>query len=76
MGSMERGWGIGFWDPIFVRFLNDWEMDEAVRFLSWLGQKKLCEDFEDMPRWTKTKNGDFMIKAMYKALGMQLGENF
>ena len=37
--------GVGHWDPIFFRHLNDWEIDEAERLFSLLDSKKLCVDY-------------------------------
>ena len=59
--------GGGFWDPIFIRHLNDWEVGEAVRLLSWLGPKKLYVEIDDMPRGWRQRMMFFSIKA-YKVL--------
>ena len=62
--------GVGFWDSIFIRYLNDWEVDEVGRPLLWLGPKKLCVVLGDKPRWMEAKSGDFSTKAMYM-VGME-----
>ena len=44
----ESDFGVGGWSPTFLRFLNDWEIREMVRFLQILHdqisgqQKKIC----------------------------------
>lgn len=72
-GCLERDWGWGFWDPIFIKHPNDWEVRKVVRLPSWPDSKKLCR-IDGMPQCTETKNGIFLyslpfsIKVMYKVL--------
>ena len=56
--------GVGLWDPIFIRHLNDWEVGEVKRIFLRLGSKKLYEELDDKPRWEETKSANFSTKAM------------
>ncbi|RVW40176.1 LINE-1 retrotransposable element ORF2 protein [Vitis vinifera] len=47
---------------------NDWEVEEAERFLARLQGKRVIEDVEDMVSWTETKSGKFSVKSLYVAL--------
>ena len=64
--SVEGGWGC--WNPCFSRALNDWEVEEAERFLEGLHGKRVLGDVDDMVVWTKTKSGKFSVKSLYLAL--------
>lgn len=44
--------GVRLWDPIFFRYLNDWEVSEV--FLR-LGVKKLFAKLDDKPWWEGTR---------------------
>ena len=58
----------GGWNPCFLRAFNDWEVEEAERFLERLQGKRVIEDVEDMVSWTETKSGKFSVKSLYVAL--------
>ena len=62
----EGGWGC--WNSCFSRAFNDWEVEEAERFLERLHGKRVLEDVEDMVSWTETKSGKFSVKSLYFAL--------
>ena len=62
----EGGWGV--WNPCFLITFNDWEVEEAERFLERLHGKRVIEDVEDMVSWTETKSGKFSVKSLYVAL--------
>ncbi|RVX12920.1 hypothetical protein CK203_010034 [Vitis vinifera] len=47
------------WNPCFSRVLNDWEVEEAERFLEHLHGKRVLGDVDDMVVWTETKSGKF-----------------
>ncbi|RVW44985.1 putative ribonuclease H protein [Vitis vinifera] len=63
---VEGGWGGS--NPCFLRAFNDWEVEEAERFLERLQGKRVIEDVEDMVSWIETKSGKFSIKSLYVAL--------
>ena len=62
----EGGWG--GWNPCFLRAFNDWEVEEAERFMERIQSKRVIEDVEDTVSWTETKSGKFSIKSLYIAL--------
>ncbi|RVW12312.1 Transposon TX1 uncharacterized 149 kDa protein [Vitis vinifera] len=72
----KRGWPIfgtpwlrgGGWNPYFSRAFNDWEVEEAERFLERLHGKRVHRDVDDMVFWTETKSGKFSVKSLYLAL--------
>ncbi|RVX05699.1 LINE-1 reverse transcriptase-like [Vitis vinifera] len=47
---------------------NDWEIEEAERFMERIQSKRIFEDVEDMVSWTETKSGKFSVKSLYIAL--------
>ena len=53
------------WNPCFSRVLNDWEVEEAERFLEHLHGKRVLGDVDDMVVWTETKSGKFSAKSFY-----------
>ena len=63
----ERGeWGS--WSPHFSRPFNDWEMDEVESLLLCLCRKRVNLDEEDWVRWLDSKDENFLVKSLYKAL--------
>ena len=58
----------GCWNPLFSRHFNDWVLEEAERFLAWIGEKKVVEGRDDSIHWVEAENGLFFVKDMYKAL--------
>ena len=54
--------------PCFSKSFNDWEMDEVERLLFCLGGKKVNLDEKDRVRWLESKDGNFSVKSLYKAL--------
>ena len=59
---------MGGWNPCFSRALNDWEVEEAERFLERLHGKRVLGDVDYMVVWTETKSGKFSTKSLYLAL--------
>ncbi|RVW16173.1 hypothetical protein CK203_074347 [Vitis vinifera] len=59
----EGGWG--GWNPCFSRAFNDWEVEEAERFLEWLHGKRVLGDVDDMVSWIETKSGKFSPKISF-----------
>ena len=56
------------WNPLFTRLFNDWEVAEVQRLLFQLGSEAVIEGREDSLSWTKSKDGLFSVKSLYKAL--------
>ncbi|RVW37057.1 Translation initiation factor IF-2, chloroplastic [Vitis vinifera] len=63
-GSMEKLEGDGARGKAF----NDWEVEEAERFMERIQSKRVIEDVEDTVSWTETKSGKFSVKSLYIAL--------
>ncbi|RVW63391.1 hypothetical protein CK203_055912 [Vitis vinifera] len=61
----ERG---GSWSPCFTRPFNDWEMEEVERLFCCLDGKKGNVGEEDRVRWMESKDGEFSVKSLYRAL--------
>ena len=60
--------GRGGWNPCFSRALNDWEVEEAERFLERIHEKRVLGDVDDMVIWTETKSSKFSAKSLYLSL--------
>ena len=60
--------GRGGWNPCFSRALNDWEVEEAERFLERIHEKRVLGDVDDMVIWTETKSSKFSAKSLYFSL--------
>ena len=58
----------GVWVPRFSKWLNDWEVFNVELFFLRLQGKRVCSDVEDQVVWTKSKDGRFSVKSLYKAL--------
>ena len=43
-------------------------MDETENLLLWLSDKRVIEDEENRLRWVGSKDDNFSIKSLYKAL--------
>ena len=61
-------WLRGGWNPCFSRALNDWEVEEAERFLERIHEKRVLGDVDDMVIWTETKSSKFSAKSLYLSL--------
>ena len=55
--------GLGAWDLNFVRPLNDWEVDDARRFLCLLTSKRLKHEEKDSLLWKGDKKGVYTVRA-------------
>ena len=62
----ESGDGVGGWSPTFLRSLNDWEIEEMVRFLQILHDQNFRPTGEDMFLLKEVKAKSFSVKVMYK----------
>ena len=47
-------------DPSFIRYFNDWELDEILSLI--------IENQEDLMLFKETKNGNFSVKLLFKAM--------
>ena len=58
----------GGWIPRFIRSFNDWELDEIFCLLSTIQGKQIIESQEDLMFFKETKDGNFSVKLLFKAL--------
>jgi hypothetical protein len=68
--------GIVEWNVIFVRSVQDWEVDVVSSFFEKLYSCKISHGNEDCIRWSPSKKGTFEVKTFYKALSSQNYEVF
>ena len=62
----DRDRGVGCWSPTFLRPLNDWEIEEATRFLHTLHEFNYYPSGEDKLLLKNDKEKGFSVKIMYK----------
>ena len=62
-GEME-----GSWNPRFTRRFNDWELDEVENLLGRLCEERVMLEEEERVRWSVSKDGNFLVKSLYKVL--------
>ena len=67
----ERGWS-----PIFLRHLNDWEVEEVERFLHFLHNKKIRPFQEDRLLLKETMTYGLSVRLMYRKLMHSLPTDF
>ena len=58
----------GGWTPCFIRSFNDWELDEILSLLNTIQEKQIIENQEDLTFFKETKNGNFSVKLLFKAM--------
>ena len=58
----------GGWIPHFIRSFNDWELDEILCLLNTIQGKQIIESQEDLMFCKETKDGNFSVKLLFKAL--------
>ena len=68
--------GDGCWSPTFVRFLNDWELEEMTRFLQILHDHKFHPSGVDKLSLKNAIDKGFSVKSMYKGFDVSLALNF
>jgi hypothetical protein len=57
--------GVMAWNVIFVRAIQDWEMEMISTFFEMLYSCKLSRDNVDRISWSPTKKGVFEVKSFY-----------
>ena len=62
--------GIVEWNVIFVRSVQDWELDVVSSFFEMLYSCKVSHGNEDCIHWSPSKKGMFEVKSFYKALSI------
>ena len=58
----------GGWIPRFIRSFNDWELEEIISLLNTIQGKQIIESQEDLVFLKETKNGNFSVKLLFKAM--------
>ena len=58
----------GGWNFRFERLFNDWELEEAQRFIVTVGTKSLSQLTGDRIWWNEAKDGSFSVKSSYDVL--------
>jgi exonuclease III len=64
------GWrnGVVEWNVIFIRSIQDWEMDMISTFFEMLYSCKISQGNADRLYWSPSKKGVFEVKSFYKIL--------
>jgi hypothetical protein len=60
--------GVVEWNVIFIRSIQDWEMDVISTFFERLYSFKLSQGNVDRIYWSPSKKGVFEVKSFYKVL--------
>ena len=58
----------GGWNFRFEKHFNDWELEEAQRFICIVNTKSLSLLSDDRLRWNRAKDGMFSVKSSYDLL--------
>ncbi|KAF5467451.1 hypothetical protein F2P56_017276 [Juglans regia] len=56
------------WNVIFIRDVNDWEVDDVKAFLERLYSSKLMLGREDSMLWIPAGNSKFSVSSFYRIL--------
>ena len=72
----DRDRGVGCWSATFLRPLNDWEIEEAARFLHTLHEFNYCPLGEDKLLLKNDKEKGFSVKSMYKGFDLSPAFDF
>jgi hypothetical protein len=72
------GWrnGVVEWNVIFIRSIQDWEMDMISTFFEMLYSCKISQGNADRLYWSPSKKGVFEVKSFYKILSNTATEMF
>ena len=65
-----RAKGAECWSPTFLRPLNDWEIEEMIRFLQTLRNQNFRPMGEDKLLLKDVKEKGFSVKIMYKGFDL------
>ena len=60
--------GVGCWSPTFISPINDWELEEMIRFLQTLNDQNFRPMGEDKLLLKNAKEKGFSVKIMNKCL--------
>ncbi|RVW12460.1 hypothetical protein CK203_093469 [Vitis vinifera] len=59
------------WNPCFLRYFQDWEMDNVAEFLRKLYTLGRSRGEEGRMVWKASKSGEFLMKSFYSALELE-----
>jgi hypothetical protein len=68
--------GVVEWNVIFIRSIQDWEMDVISSFFEMLYSCKILQGIVDRIYWSPSKKGVFEVKLFYKVLSNPANEMF
>jgi hypothetical protein len=68
--------GVVEWNVLFVRDIQDWEMEVISPFFEVLYSCKISQGNVDRIRWSSSKKGLFEVKSFYKILSNSNAEVF
>ncbi|RVX05053.1 hypothetical protein CK203_019336 [Vitis vinifera] len=63
----DQSGNLGYWNPIFTRLNNDWEMEEVKTFFSRLHSHVLRRGNEDVMSWRVSKKDFFTVKSFFSS---------
>ena len=72
----DRREGVGCWSLTFLRPLNDWELEETIRFLQTLHDKNFRPMGEDKLLLKTIKEKGFSVKIIYKGFDISPAFDF
>ena len=59
------------WNSCFLRYFQDWEMDNVEEFLRKLYTLGRSRGEEGRMVWKASKSGEFLMKSFYSALELE-----
>ncbi|XP_059629880.1 uncharacterized protein LOC132272811 [Cornus florida] len=64
------------WDVRFRRSFQDWEIEEAIRFLELLYRQRIVEEDSDYWSWVANSQGCFEVRSFFRCLSLVPGVRF
>jgi len=68
--------GAAHWNVVFMRLVQDWEVEMVLSFYERLYSHPIQLGAEDMLVWGPSKRGQFEVKSFYKVLTSQESYSF
>lgn len=56
------------WNPVFIREMHDWKLEEVGNCMDQLYSMKLADDLADRMVWKPAQRGLFEMKSFYSVL--------
>lgn len=70
------GGGVWSWNPRFLKWFHDWELEEVEVFVWRLYELSIWRDIEDKLVWLNSKRGIFLVKSFYSPFSKGRVEGF